>query len=46
MLYEQPLAGMPLAVQQHWRVAENPYAYMPIPSALTYAIRTLDEGSF
>lgn len=46
VLYEQPLAGMPLAVQQHWRVAENPYAYMPIPSALTYAIRTLDEGSF
>ena len=45
VLFEQPLDGTPLAIRQHWRVSENPYAYAPIPSALTYAIRTCDEGS-
>jgi len=45
VLYEQPLAGTPVAVRQHWRVAENPYAYVPVPSAIIYAIRTLDQSS-
>jgi len=31
-------------MRQHWRIIENPYAYVPVPRSLIEAIRALDES--
>jgi hypothetical protein len=44
ILYDQAIGGRPPARRQHWRVVENPHAYITVPDSLIKSIRALDES--